>query len=90
MITLDIDMDEGRQFYVGTINVLGLDEPARQELVKGLPTTTGQVYTGEQWQLFLRKYSSMLPQCGCQRALGVDEHAGIVSVTLDFRPCSTD
>jgi outer membrane protein assembly factor BamA len=68
LITLDIDMDEGRQFYVGTISVLGLDEPTRQELLKSVPTTTGQVYTSELWESFLRKYGSMLPQCGCLKS----------------------
>ena len=42
-ISLDIDMDEGMQFVIGGVNVLGLDEPARQELLDGLPIKPGQI-----------------------------------------------
>src|SRR5207253_10993253 len=30
-LMLDIDLDEGKQFYIGSVNILGLDEPVRQE-----------------------------------------------------------
>jgi len=90
MIALNIDMDEGKQFYVRSVNVVGLDEPARQEILKDLPIKRGQIYTSKLWELFLLKYGSMLPACGCQEELGLDDHTGAVAVTLDFRPCSTD
>lgn len=65
LISLEIDIDEGKQFYVGNINVLGLDELARQELLKSLPIKRGQIYNSRLWELSLRKYSSMFPDCQC-------------------------
>jgi outer membrane protein insertion porin family len=89
VISLEIDMDEGKQFYVSNINVLGLDELARQELLKELPIKSGQIYNSRLWELSLEKYSSIFPDCQCgdsERRL--DEKAGTVALTLDLRPCS--
>jgi outer membrane protein assembly factor BamA len=89
LISLEIDIDEGKQFYVSNINVLGLDELARQELLKSLPIKRGQIYNSRLWELSLQKYSSMFPDCQCgdsERRL--DQRAGTVSLTLDLRPCS--
>ena len=90
LIALDVDIDEGRQFYVSGVNVLGLDEPARQELLKDLPFKRGQLYTNEVWELFLLKYGSMLPNCECRGQTSLNDYTGAVTVTLDFQPCSTD
>jgi outer membrane protein insertion porin family len=91
LVNLDIDMDEGKQFYVSGISVLGLDEPARQELLKDLPIRRGQIYNSRLWELSLLKHASMFP-CNCHHyePLRLDEQRGTVAVTLDFRPCSTD
>jgi outer membrane protein insertion porin family len=89
VIFLEIDMDEGKQFYVSNINVLGLDELARQELLKELPIKSGQIYNSRFWELSLEKYSSIFPDCQCgdsERRL--DEKAGTVALTLDYRPCA--
>jgi outer membrane protein insertion porin family len=89
LISLEIDMDEGKQFYVSSVKVLGLDEPARQELLTDLPIKRGQIYTSRLWELALRKYGFLFPDCKCgdyERRL--DEKAGTVALTLDFRPCS--
>jgi outer membrane protein assembly factor BamA len=88
LIYVDIDMDEGKQFYVGSINVIGLDEVARQELLKGFPITSGQIYNSRLWDLALRK-SSMFAKCGCAEghALALNERTAIVTLTFDFRSC---
>ena len=39
VVHIDIDVDEGKQFYVSSVDILGLDELARQELLKDLPVT---------------------------------------------------
>lgn len=89
LISLEIDVNEGKQFYVSSVKVLGLDELARQELLTDLPIKRGQIYNSRLWELSLRKYSSMFPDCKCgdsERRL--DEKAGTVALTLGFRPCS--
>ncbi|MGA8154383.1 MAG: POTRA domain-containing protein [Terriglobales bacterium] len=89
LISLDIGIDEGKQFYVSSINVLGLDEQARQELLKELPIKRGQVYNSEVRE-FLPKYGFNLPDCGCDGERRLNYHTGAVAITLDFRPCSAD
>ena len=43
VISLDVDVDEGRQFFVREINVLGLDESSRREVLKNIPLKRCQV-----------------------------------------------
>jgi outer membrane protein insertion porin family len=92
LVHLAIDFDEGKQFYVSRVNVEGLDEPARQALLKDLPVKRGQVYNSRLWELSLLKHASMFPECECRyhAPLRLDDRTGTVAVTLDFRPCSTD
>ncbi len=92
LIYLDIDVDEGKQFYVGNVNVVGLDEVAGQELLKDLPITQGQVFNSRLWELSLLKLGPRLPDCGCadRQVRALDERAGTVTLTFDFRPCSGD
>jgi outer membrane protein insertion porin family len=89
LISLAIDMDEGKQFYVSSVNVLGVDEMARQELLNDLPIKDGQIYNRRLWELSLRKYSSMFPDCKCDESeRQLDEKAGTVALTLDLQPRS--
>lgn len=87
---LEIDVDEGKQFNVSIINVVGLDEIARQEVLHDLPIKPGQIYDSRLWQLSLRKYRPFLPDCECRspQSPHLDQQAGTVVLTLDFRPCS--
>jgi outer membrane protein insertion porin family len=89
-ISLDVDLDSGKQFYFSEVNVLGLDEAARQQLLNDLPIQRGQVYNSRLWELSLLKHASMFPACECRwgQPLKLDEKTGTVTVTLDFRPCS--
>jgi outer membrane protein insertion porin family len=89
LISVEIDLDEGKQFYVSSVNVLGLDELARQEVLMELLIKRGQIYNSRLWELSLRKYSSLFPNCDCRYSeRRLDEKAGTVALTLDFRPCS--
>lgn len=91
LISLDIDVDEGKQFYVSSVKVLGVNEPARQEILKDFPV--GQVYNARLFDLFLKKHSSLLqfssddPRHVRKR---LDDRAGTVAITLDARPCPVD
>ena len=79
---LEINMDEGKQFFVSSINILG----AEPEVLNDLPLTKGQVYNVRLINLFLRKH---LPDADVndpkvqQRVL--DERNGTVALTFDFR-----
>jgi outer membrane protein insertion porin family len=89
---LEIDVDEGKQFFVSGIDVEGLDEPARLKVLSDLLVKPGQIYNGRLWQLSLLKFGSLFPGCACRpsQPLQLDEQTGTVAVTLDFRPCSAN
>jgi outer membrane protein assembly factor BamA len=88
-ISLDMDFDVGKRFVVARVDVLGLDEPARQELLNDLPIKQGQLWTTT-IASSLVKYDSILPHCECREEILMNERSGTVTVTLDFRPCPTD
>lgn len=86
---LDVDVDEGKQFIVSDVKVEGLDETARQHLLKELALTPGGVYNSRLWELSLSRISSLFPGCDCNPSgpLHLDERSGTVEMILDFRPC---
>jgi outer membrane protein assembly factor BamA len=90
LISLDVDFDEGKQFRIGRVNVLGVEESVREELSETF--RVGQIYSSSVWEASLLKYASMFPDCDCRyyEPRHLDEKSGLVTVTLDFRPCSTD
>ena len=79
---LEIDIDEGKQFYVSSIGIIGADP----QVLNDLPLTKGQIYNLRLVELFLRKY---MPGADVndpriqQRSL--DERNGTVALTFDFR-----
>ncbi len=86
---LEVDVDEGKQFFVGSVNILGFDEPAKQTILSNLAIHTGDVYNARLWDLSLI-HIPRLPDCECRPQLQMDDHTGTVALTLDFRPCSTN
>jgi Surface antigen variable number repeat len=89
-IALNIDIDEGKQFFVRNVNVFGVDEPEREEVLANFLLKRGQVYNQQALKWSLEKQELKLPECPCQAGelLHMDEKDGIVDITLDFRPCS--
>jgi outer membrane protein insertion porin family len=63
---LDINVDEGKQFFVSSIDVIGLDESAREALLRNLLVKPGQIYNGRLWESSLLKHASMFPNCTCR------------------------
>jgi outer membrane protein insertion porin family len=88
VISVEVDLDEGKQFFVRSVNILGLDEPTQREILKDFPI--GQVYNGRLFDLFVAKHYSILrfsPDDPSHIGRRVDERAGTVALTLDARPC---
>jgi outer membrane protein insertion porin family len=90
LISLVVDMDEGRQFHLQQIVVLGLADSAREDLLKSLPIQPGQLFTGKAWEGSLISSLPMFPDCPCRQQQKLDERDGLVTLTLDFRPCSAE
>jgi outer membrane protein insertion porin family len=79
---LEIDIDEGKKFYVSSIGIAGADP----QVLNDLPLKKGQAYNARLVNLFLRKH---LPGADVndpriqQRSL--NERNGTVALSFDFR-----
>jgi len=85
-IFLKIDIDEGKQFYVRSIEVWGLDESVWREILKYF--SVGKVYNARLLDVFLKSHSLDFSSDDPQRVRKqLNEPAGTVAITLDARPC---
>jgi TonB family protein len=90
-ISLDINLDEGKQFYVSRIDVIGLDESAFQNVLKEMTVKPGDVYDRRLVDLFLQRSASLLPPDVEPRFdLKLNESQGTVAIRYDFRRCHVD
>jgi TonB family protein len=92
-ISLEIDIDEGKKFYVSRIDIMGLDEAVFQNALKDLLVKPGDVYDQRLVDLFLQEHASLLPITAPPDSLidlQLDERAGTVAITYDFRPCRVE
>lgn len=81
LIYLEIDVDEGKQFRVGSISFPGLDKTAERKALLDFPLRQGQIYNSRVWELFLQGHNSLLDSCTSRQRL--DERAGIIAINLD-------
>jgi TonB family protein len=92
-ILLDVDIDEGKKFFVSRIDIMGLDEPVFQNARQDLLVKPGNVYDQRLVKLFLQNHASLLPANvppDSSIDLRLDEEAGTVALTYDFRPCGDE
>ena len=75
-------MDEGKQFYVSSIGIVGADS----QVLNDLPLRKGQIYNVRLVNSFLRKH---LPSADVNdpriQPRSLDERNGTVALTFDFR-----
>jgi outer membrane protein insertion porin family len=90
LVSLDMDMDEGKQFRVSSFDVLGLDDSVRTALLKDSPVKPGQVFRKRDFDAFLEKHISLLnfhPDEAGHVDTRMDEHAGTIAITINAAPC---
>lgn len=85
-ISLVIDIDEGKRFYLSRVSILGLDDHVLEDsLLK-----RGTVYDQRLVDLFLQEHASSFPT-DASPDLGIhlqlNERAATVAITYDFRAC---
>ncbi|PYT03833.1 MAG: hypothetical protein DMF60_17140 [Acidobacteria bacterium] len=93
MVSLDIDIDVGKKFFVSRIDIMGLDEADFQNALKDLLVKPGDVYDQRLVDLFLKVHASSLPITAPPDSLidlQLDERVGTVDITYDFRPCRVE
>lgn len=86
-ISLDVVTDEGKQFYIRSIDIVGADP----QVLTDLALTPGQIYNVRLVELFLRKYlpGADVDDPNIQHRL-LDERNGTVALTFDFRSCPAE
>lgn len=84
-VSFEIDVDEGKQFTVSAINLIGVDENALDGASKDLYLNVGQLYN----QNLLDVFGERHPFGGSNSltAFLLNEREGTVAVTLDLRHC---
>ena len=86
-ISLDVDVDEGKQFTVRSINIEG----APAQVLKGLALAPGQIYNEHLVELFLQKHLHGVDVDNPNiQHRSLDERSGTVALTFDFRQCPTE
>jgi TonB family protein len=89
-VSLDIHLDEGKQFLISRIDVIGLDESGFQSVQKEMTVKPGDVYNRRLVDLFLeRSVSRLLGDASLDPRfnLQLNEEAATVTITYDFRRC---
>jgi len=92
-IALMIDIDEGRQFLVSSVRIIGLSEPAAENALKDLVLKAGEVYNEKLAGLFLLTDGSWLPSGTSPEScihMMLNERAGTVALAFDFAPCPVE
>jgi Surface antigen variable number repeat len=92
-ISFDVDLDEGKQFVISDINILGLDGHPSNDTSDELHLKRGDVFNKGNVDLFFKQHASSLPYETSSESnihLQLDERAGTVAVTFDFRPCPVE
>ena len=86
---LEIDIDEGKQFHLTRVDILGLDGPSQREVLKDM--RVGQIYNQRLFELSLTKHTSLLRSLQDDDpwhvAKRMDERMGTVEIVLDTRQC---
>jgi outer membrane protein assembly factor BamA len=90
-VNLTVDVAQGKQFHVRSIDVLGVDPETKANLLDELSMKPGDLYNPHAWEPVFLKFPNLFPNPNPD-AIGktLDERNGQVDVLLDLRkktPC---
>lgn len=91
-ISLTIDIDEGPQFRLSEVKVLGLDAELAEKLMRDSGLKAGDVYRQSAVDEFFTKNRGVLPagaKAEDQTFRQIDEERLTVNLAFDFRNCNT-
>ena len=91
---LTINVDEGKQFRMGSVSMLGLKAETKTRVLSELDLKPGDIFNQVSWQSSLRKLQNLAPNPDPNTPYKLDhskldEQDGLVDVVLDFRKPST-
>lgn len=85
LITLNIDLDEGKQFVVNRLDIFGLDPEASRNISNRFLLKTGQVYNERLVRMSMKRLSLSDPNAVAKVTLNPDEAAGTVEIAITFK-----
>jgi outer membrane protein assembly factor BamA len=88
-IWLDINLDEGKTFFVSSINILGLDERGLQEAMAEFLLKSGDIYAQRLLDVSMEHLSAEYPGMSANSERRLDEKAGTVAITITLHHCTT-
>jgi outer membrane protein assembly factor BamA len=85
---LNIDVDEGKQFRLHSVSVIGLDAGAEERVLSEINLKSGDIFDSEDWERSLVKIRELVrvPVLAVADRRLAEEDGGVNAV-LDFRPC---
>jgi hypothetical protein len=89
-ISIVVDIDEGKQFNVDHIEVVGLDDAGRKAILQESALRRGDVYNARLDELFLGRIKLHFSACGCSQVKHnqIDEQKGTVVLLYDLSSCA--
>jgi len=82
---LTIHIDEGRQFHLRDIKVLGGNSEIEARVLEDTELAPGQVFNSDDWERSFERLQAFLPNAIPIVKRNLDERGGWVDVVLDFR-----
>lgn len=91
-VLLEVDIDEGKRFYISSVSFLGLHERPSEALLNDLQLDPGKVYDQRLVDLFLQQIIPSVPSASRKSRVQqqLDERAGTVAITFDLRTCPAE
>jgi outer membrane protein assembly factor BamA len=92
IVNLTINVDEGKQFRLRNVKVLGLDPDAEARVLGEVEIKQGDVYDQHWLEQSIAKFKDLGPYPPPHGGTELDERDGLIDVVLDFRKlvvCST-
>jgi outer membrane protein insertion porin family len=89
-ISLEVDVDEGKQFFVRQIRITGFDDETSDSMLRDFPLQRGSVYNQRLAELFFNNPALGLPAAVSTASrihLDLDEQRGTVAIAFDVRAC---
>jgi len=81
----EVHVDEGKQFYISRINVLGPNREDSEKALADFLQKPGDIYNGHLVRLSMERLS--VPSFAIENEKLLDERAGTVALTISFRKC---
>lgn len=89
VVNLTIDVNEGKQFRLRSVKVLGLDPDTKSRLLDAVEMKPGNTFIPELWQRSLMKFPDLAQYPPPQGGSKLDEREGLLDMVLDFRKTGT-